>query len=81
MKFTTAIALTAFLGNAAFSNAQTANGNLDVCNTKDKDQLSAIDGGTYKKNEYGCQKTCDRFHETGKIGSQVSRKNLLSPGD
>ena len=71
MKITTAIALTAFLGNAAFSN-----GALDVCN-RDDDGLP--DAGKYNANEYGCQKTCT--NPTSEISNQVSRKNLLSPGD
>ena len=58
MKFTTAIALTAFLGNAAFSNAQTPDGNLDVCND---------DGYTAP-----CNKQCTNT-DSG-ISNQVSRK-------
>ena len=61
MKFTTAIALTTFLGNAAFSSAQDADGNLDICNP---------DKATYDANKFGCQKTCER-PQTG-IRNQVS---------
>lgn len=67
MKFTTAITLAALLGNAAFSNAQDANGNLDICNP---------DKETYNQNSFGCQKTCER-PQTG-IRNQVSNFNAIS---
>ncbi|GFH58167.1 predicted protein [Chaetoceros tenuissimus] len=73
MKFTTAIALTALLGNAAFSNAQDATGNLDICNP---DKATYADGKPnefkpqlWERNPGTCNKVCER-PQTG-IRNQV----------
>jgi len=77
MKITTAIALTAFLGNAAFSN-----GALDVCN-RGNETVSNVD--KYDANEFGCQKTCTNptsgISNQVKIFCQIAKSELGIEGD